>query len=691
LTYFSEQDPVVRTLPVAAFHYTTSSTDAASVEEIEELAAATAEVFTALFQAAFPDLYELKLIEYGALTERMVKYKVELYFHDESNAPTDAQVQAAAVAGFADQALYNRAYLQRLDQMESSVYSTTSSVAFIADNQGIMEAQTASSEATKDDDGSAKIYAPIVSGLVIFAFLAGGGVYARGKLQPSVDEEHAALKSKSYAQTEDATDDGGTLMSDFRTIAFSEDGIEDTIPRSSKQAASDLGSALDLELEQVMARLHEFEEVSLHDDDASRSAASSTSNLTDYGKHDQSCKSPIEDESNQIDEEVAHATMRVEPKKLDIPSNWKWSSSQAVSTEGGKDSTPHEDKHRKAPTPTATTTSSHEESNDALTDQLSTASSTPFKGLIGQEDDMIEVVYDATAHFASEQLESSKTAVQQQNQTTTTTKPVQQVLACDAAAVFRKAETKAKPSIEEKQSKKEDYSKPEWMNKKLRPTGSANKFETQSRGSSCASNVILSHASRSTVTTPCSISTETDSNVKDCSFRSDTTIKDNPKPAWITMKLRPTSPKTNSMQRALPVSSSTTSENTDGVEEVLQPMTDKKEHSEYDVALMKGGSLRTNDYDVALMKGDSLRTNDLESIEDSLDDDDVTPMNAVEVKFEPAWMRKRPAVSPAPVVVVEQEPPQAVEENQRTQQPDTSALPEWMRKFHTMGLQKEDD
>ena len=212
LFYFSKADPVVRTLPVAAFHYTTDSTDTASVEEVEELAEATAEVFTALFQAAFPNLFELKVIEYGALTDTIMKYKVELYFHDESEAPTEAQVQAAAVAGFANEAIYNRAYLQRLGQMKSSVYSTTSSVAFIADNQGIMEVQTASaSSESTEDNGSAKIYAPIASGLAIFVLL-GSMVYARGKLQPSADEEHEALKSsKSYAHTEDATDDGGTM------------------------------------------------------------------------------------------------------------------------------------------------------------------------------------------------------------------------------------------------------------------------------------------------------------------------------------------------------------------------------------------------------------------------------------------------------------------------------------------------
>jgi hypothetical protein len=611
------------------------------------------------------------MIEYGALTDTIVKYKVELYFHDESEAPTEAQVQAAAVAGFANEAIYNRVYLQRLGQMKSSVYSTTSSVAFIADNQGIMEVQTASaSSESTEDNGSAKIYAPIASGLAIFVLL-GSMVYARGKLQPSADEEHEALKSsKSYAHTEDATDDGGTMISDFRTIAFSEDGIEDSVPRSSRQAASDLGSALDLELEQVMARLHEFEEVSLQDDDASRSAASSTSNLTDYGKHDKSCESPNHDEASQVDEEVAHATMKVETKKLDIPSRWKWSSTATVSAEGRKDTTSHEEP-QKPLTLTSTTTSSDEENNDAQADQLSTSSSTtPFRQLEGQEDDTIEVGYDETLDAESGQLESSKAVAKQPNQTTThtTTKPV---FASEAAAVFRKA------SIEEKRinrlDKKEDYSKPEWMNKKLRATGPTNKFETQSHSSSCASNVILSHASRSNVTTPCSIGTETDSNIQDCSFRSVTTIKDNSStPAWITMKLRPTSPKTNSIQRAMPVSSSTSSENT-SVEEALQPKTAQEEHYDYDVALMKGGSLRTND---------------LDSIEDSLDGD-IAHMDGVEVKFEPAWMRKRPA-SPEPPVA-EHEPKVVVEENQNPQ-PDTSAdLPEWMRKFHTMGLQKTDD
>jgi hypothetical protein len=625
-------------------------------------------------------LYELKLIEYGALTDRLVKYKVELYFHDDSDAPTDDQIKAAAVAGFADQAIYNRAYMQRLGQMESSVYRTTSSVVFMADNDRIMEAQTASSDSSTGD-GSANVYAPIVSGLAIFAVL-GSIVYARRKLQPVASEEHEALKGKSYSHThEDATDDGGTMMSDFRTVAFSEDGIEDAIPRSSQQDASELGSALDLELEQVMARMNELEEVSLADDrdDASQSSASSTSNLTDYGKHPQPCGASDENMSDiygasLIDEEVAHATMKTQKKKGGIPFKWKWSSSTAVSTTTAE--------QLNAVTPT--TTPSHEENNDTTTDQHSTQSLASFKELQAQEDGMIEVVYDETAHSESDQVESSQepiAATQRQNKTNTTA-TVQQALSSEAVTVFLKAETKATPSLEEQQNNRFDKtaenSKPEWMNKKLRATVT-NKFEPQLR-SSCASNVILSQYSRSTVTTPCSIGTETDSNVRDCSFRSNTAVKDNPKqPAWVSVKLRPTSPKTDNIHRDKPVSPSTENNgmndaNQDSlqrssyvVEEVLQPMADI-EHYDYDNALMQG-SIRSG----------------LDSIEDSSLDDDEAPVVGVEVKFEPAWMRKRP-VSPVPL----HQEPQVVEEDNHTE-PDTSALPEWMRKFHTMGLHREDD
>lgn len=689
--FFKDEGQVVRTLSVAAFHYTTGSTDAASVGDVEELAAATAEVLTALYQAAFPGLYELKLIEYGALTDRLVKYKVELYFQDRPDVPTDAQVKAAAVAGFADQALYNRAYLQRLSQMESSLYSTTSSVVFIADNEGILEAQTASSVSdSSEDDDIVRVLAPIVSGLAIFAFL-GSMIYARRNLQPLADEEHAALKSKSHSQTqEDATDDGGTMMSDFRTVAFSEDGIEDTVHRTSQQEASDLGSTLDLELEQVMARMNDFEEVSLQDDDdASQSSASATSNLTDYGKHPQSCEAAngnvasSDDETSLGDQEVAHTTMiaaaKAETKKAGNPFTWKWSSSPEASIEAEKGTTTPIEQRKTPPT----TTPRLEDDNDALalSDQHSMQSSSPYKGVEAQEDGMIEVVYKDSLEAARSDLGQVKPlkkqmdVPQQQNQITSS-KTVKQDLANEAAGVFRKAEIKAKPSIEEKQinrfDKREENSKPEWMNKKLRATGTTNKFETPSRTSSRDSNVVLRHqSSRSTMTTPCSIGTETDS--KDCSFRSSTALKDIPKPAWVAMKLRPTSPKSDNMRDQ---TVSTSAENTGvqdnkhdssqhsshTVEEGLQPMTDTAEHYDYDMA-----------------------EDDLESIEYSVNDDGV-PMEGVEVKFEPAWMRKR-QVSPVPLQ--NQEP--QVTEDDTPPEPDTSALPEWMRKFHTMGLRKEDD
>lgn len=137
-----------------------------------ELEAATAKVFDQLYASAFRanpgfEYKGISIQKYEVLATRLVKYDISIYFNDSGDIPSVTHVNDLAQVGFGTGGEHLAIFLSDVQAMQSPVFSTTTAIHFINNEEELAATQT---EARKDDGMSlAVIIAPIAA----FVFLLG--------------------------------------------------------------------------------------------------------------------------------------------------------------------------------------------------------------------------------------------------------------------------------------------------------------------------------------------------------------------------------------------------------------------------------------------------------------------------------------------------------------------------------------
>ena len=112
----------------------------------------------------------VEIPEYGILASRLVKYDVDVYFHEDKSIPSLFEVQSVAQDALSTGGDYLTLYLNLLEDMSSAVFSTTNAVLFINNAQALVGAQEA---AQQDDHRGLSIAAIVVPVVLCFAMICG--------------------------------------------------------------------------------------------------------------------------------------------------------------------------------------------------------------------------------------------------------------------------------------------------------------------------------------------------------------------------------------------------------------------------------------------------------------------------------------------------------------------------------------
>jgi hypothetical protein len=121
------------------------------------------------------------------------------------------------------------------------------------------------SKSSSDSANSLEVLIPIASAVGVLVCCLWGFVCLKRRRKEVSPEQFKAYQQK-VRRVEDDTVDGTADLTDARTFAFSEDGIE-RHQRLGRSARSDKGSHMEDELREIMESIDEFEEVSLHEED----------------------------------------------------------------------------------------------------------------------------------------------------------------------------------------------------------------------------------------------------------------------------------------------------------------------------------------------------------------------------------------------------------------------------------------
>ena len=263
---------------MVAFEYQTTSKATPSQEEYEELAQVTADVMDELYEwfyseVAEVDYYFTNVEQFTVLAPRALKYGVSLYFKLPSYIPTTTELDAIATQGMAQDAEFARLYVGHLRQMNSPVFSTTTSIRFINDEEEVEEVTV------KPIFGTSKnlvpIIVPSVLGAVLLCFCCVLYRYCIGESRAMTMDELRDLEYKASNKRANEDGESSTYVSDYRTATFSED--HHTVRRIDTQDHGDDDNkslkSMTTEMEEVMDNIKNLEDVSLDDEAHDRAEA----------------------------------------------------------------------------------------------------------------------------------------------------------------------------------------------------------------------------------------------------------------------------------------------------------------------------------------------------------------------------------------------------------------------------------
>jgi hypothetical protein len=252
-------------LTVAAFEYTTMSTEKPGKQDFEELARVTAEVFDEMYESFFDKIPEMnygfmELHSYITLTPLLVEFKISSYFHRPSIIPSLTEVEDATSSGFANGAEFYDLYLARLQEMKSNVFSSTTSFRFINTLDGLKEAQQRTSSESHGswwNENIVKVVVPAATGLVAFFLCICCVRHYREHRRPLTFEELTELEAKPGSRDARSVS-SSTYASDSRTSVFSDHTSDKDAALDPKLPMSEVRElSLEEELAQIMSELEE--------------------------------------------------------------------------------------------------------------------------------------------------------------------------------------------------------------------------------------------------------------------------------------------------------------------------------------------------------------------------------------------------------------------------------------------------
>lgn len=298
--YRSEANVTKRTLSLAAFEYTVTSTNKPSDADYKELISITDSVFRDMYLSFFTSIPNVafgssEITTYTALEPYLVQFDVNLYFEGAATVPDLGQLEEVARQELAQGASYNDIYLQRMKTLASNIFSTTTSVIYISEKADLTAAmkingtvtvtpgstsQSVSTGGSTDNNNSVtKIVSPIAAfaGLLLLGGLLANR-FKRNRAEPTMDKNVNLMK---HVRDGDDVESGTVSGNTYRTGAFTDDGTLGSIGAFEDFRRQKTSKKLQKELEKVM---DDLEEVSLGDDCGSTSSGNSDGTMVAYPK-----------------------------------------------------------------------------------------------------------------------------------------------------------------------------------------------------------------------------------------------------------------------------------------------------------------------------------------------------------------------------------------------------------------------
>lgn len=230
---------MVRTLPVAAFVYTTQDSSSPYKSDYDAVAKATQKVFQQMYQYAFGNVAQVQylgteIVTYTVLSSRLVSYDINVYFHNQKQIPSLFQVVGISQSGLNQQGAFYDILLSAIKSVNSPVFSTTTAIEYISNSADLSAAeQQAKAQIKPQSDGGPNILvatlAPAVVGMGAMIVVAALLVYRKKK---KGEEDAEATAEGKVVKHGDDFSTSSTYISDYRTIQTSHTGDLTKSPRA---------------------------------------------------------------------------------------------------------------------------------------------------------------------------------------------------------------------------------------------------------------------------------------------------------------------------------------------------------------------------------------------------------------------------------------------------------------------------
>ena len=231
-----------RTLPLVAFHYKTTSLQEEEKRDWIELTRVTAEVLDEMFEMHFRNIEHVDYVwtevgKYSALAPRILKFGVDVHFHLPQRIPSTSEIENILKKEITKGSDFHLLYLDRMKSMKSPVYSTTKDFEFIHDPD---ELESLLQEEEQKKLWEEKIvYIPFFIAACCLALVCCYVGCSGRREEQTAPRDISSTKDKDVENQSHG--DSETMVSDFRTCVFSDDGasqVDKSTPKAENKKIS---------------------------------------------------------------------------------------------------------------------------------------------------------------------------------------------------------------------------------------------------------------------------------------------------------------------------------------------------------------------------------------------------------------------------------------------------------------------